>query len=151
MPKINSLSCCPFVPEQKNRCPAIPLSRNKSSRKNPGTKLQNKCQKSQKFSKKKHIFFKNCNSFTLFFSFCPVSCPWTEQDRLSKYCPKMSQCHPVSARPMAKFHNLIPAHPLVRFWACPNVPLSLDFCSFVTRDKTVPSHYTLAKTEIIYP
>ena len=73
-----------FVPIQKNPCPAVPLSRDKSSSKNPVTNS----------SVPKLPWMKKCQFFKLFFTLCPVVVPRqsrTWQDRLTESCPSLSR------------------------------------------------------------
>jgi hypothetical protein len=113
-------SLCPRT--KKNPCPAVPLSRDKSSIKNPRTNFSVPGRPGPK-------------KIVSFYSFFP-SVPWSSRDipgwdRLSKSRPgpslgKIAKPCPVP-RPSLDFDWLSrPSRPVARFWACPVVPLSRD-------------------------
>ena len=56
----------------------------------------------------------------------------------------------VPARTMAKFQNPIPARPVARFWASPDIPgQKKTICLFDPPDKTVPYRFHFFKCLII--
>ena len=118
-----------------------PLSWDKSSSKNPGTKplsdCHRKCQKkSQKWQKKS---FSKIVTLKIFFLFCPLAVPWycrTGRDRLSKSIPGLS-CGKMSKSYPGPFHGKI-----LRLSHCPFVSGQWrDFCPFVQLDKKILSRW----------